>query len=95
MSLRHIVMWKLKDPADAPRFASLLKSCAGVVPGILAFEVGVRAEGLEASDDVVLVSTFTDAAALAAYQNHPQHKEVSAQLGQMRETRHVLDYLIP
>jgi quinol monooxygenase YgiN len=94
MSLRHIVMWKLRDPTDVPRFAELLRSCAQVVPGILEFEVGVRAEGLEASDDVVLVSTFTDAAALAAYQSHPHHKEVAAQLGQMRDTRNVLDYRV-
>jgi quinol monooxygenase YgiN len=92
MSLRHIVMWKLKDPADAARFVALLESCARVVPGILEFEVGARAPGLEASCDVVLVSTYTDAAALAAYQNHPHHKQDAAPLGEMRESRHVLDY---
>jgi len=94
MTLRHIVMWKLKDAADAPRFKALLDSCAGIVPGIHQFEVGTRADGLEASCDVVLVSLFDDVAALDAYQNHPHHKAVIAQLGPMREQRHVLDYEI-
>jgi quinol monooxygenase YgiN len=85
-------MWTLRDPADAPRFKSLLDGCRGLVPGMLEFEVGIRAAGLEANADVVLVSTFADAAALDAYQTHPHHKAVSAQLGPLRETRSVLDY---
>ena len=31
--IRHIVMWTLHDPADAPRFKALLDSCARLVPG--------------------------------------------------------------
>ena len=95
MSIRHIVMWKLRDPADAPRFAELLRGCAELVPGILEFEVAIRRDGLEASADVALVSRFADAAALAAYQAHPHHQAVGAQLGQMREQRHVFDYEPP
>ena len=40
--IHHIVQWTLKDPADAPRFKALLDGCAGLVPGMLAFEVGIR-----------------------------------------------------
>ncbi len=94
MSIRHIVMWKLRDPADAARFVVLLKSCAGLVPGMEQFEVAARTDGLEASCDVALLSTFADAATLAAYQNHPHHKQVGAQLGTMRDQRHVFDYQI-
>ena len=89
--IHHVVMWKLKDPAVAPRFKALLDSCLGLTEGMLRYEVGIRTEGLEANVDVMLVSEFRDAAALAAYQDHPQHKQVSAQLGPLRETRHVLD----
>jgi quinol monooxygenase YgiN len=94
MSLRHIVMWKLRDFGDAVRFKALLDSCADVVPGMLVFAVAVRSEGLEASADVVLDSTFVDQAALAAYQGHPHHKAVAAQLGEMRIERHVFDWLV-
>ena len=53
---------------------------------------GLRGEGLEANVDVALLSAFESAEALDAYQNHPHHKEVSAQLGPLRELRSVLDY---
>ncbi len=89
--IRHVVMWKLNDPADAPYFKARLDSCLHLTEGMLDFDVGIRAEGLEANVDVMLVSQFTDAAALAAYQNHPHHQAVSAELGRLRQTRHVLD----
>ncbi len=92
--IRHVVMWKLHEAANAARFKALLDSCANLVPGMHQFEVGVRDNGLAANADVVLVSLFSDAAALDAYQNHPHHQSVSAQLGPMRESRHILDYLV-
>ncbi len=92
--LRHIVMWTLKDPADAPKVKALLDSCKGLVPGMHEFDVGIKTEGLEANCEVVLVSTFEDAAALAAYVPHPHHQGVVAQIRQMAATRHVLDYLV-
>ncbi len=92
--IRHIVLWTLNNPADAPRFKALLDSCTRLVPGIVEFDVGIREVGLEANVDVVLVSTFTNAQQLEAYQNHPQHKAVAAELGTMRSGRHVLDHAI-
>lgn len=94
MSLRHVVMWKLKNAADAPRFKALLDSCKGLVPGMHEFDVGIRADDLEANVDVVLVSTFEDAASFDAYLHHPHHKAVGAQLGPLREARSVLDYMV-
>lgn len=90
--IRHVVMWKLKDPADAPRFKAELDSCRDLVAGTLEFEVGIRTDPLAANVDVVLVSSFADQAALAAYQEHPHHKAVSAVLGTLRESRSVLDF---
>ena len=90
--IRHVVMWTLKNPAEAPRFKALLDSCKGLVPGMREFEAAVRTEGLEANCDVVLVSSFDDKAALQAYLEHPTHVEVSAVLGGLRESRSVLDY---
>lgn len=90
--LHHVVMWKLKDPARAEEFQRLLLSCRDLVPGMLAFDVGIRQAGLEANVDVVLTSRFRDETALHAYATHPHHQAVSAQLGPMREHRHVLDH---
>lgn len=92
--IRHIVIWSLHQPADAPRFKALLDSCRAIVPGIVEFDVGIRTEGLEANADVVLVSTFESQAVLDAYQVHPHHKEVLGQLGPLRSARHVVDYFV-
>ncbi|MBT2324074.1 Dabb family protein [Variovorax paradoxus] len=90
--IKHIVMWKLKDPAKAALFKEKLDSCQGLVPGMRQFEVAVRTPGLEANCDVVLCSAFDDAAALKEYLEHPKHVEVSSLLGTLRESRSVLDY---
>lgn len=90
--IRHLVMWTLKDAADAPRFKAELDSCIDLVPGMRSFEVHLRSEGREANVDVLLDSSFVDAAAVDAYQNHPHHKAVIARIGPLRNTRHVMDY---
>lgn len=90
--IKHVVMWKLKDAGQAPFFKAQLDSCDRLVPGMLVFEVAIRTDELEANCDVVLYSVFEDKAALAAYQHHPQHQQVSRGLGALRETRTVLDY---
>jgi hypothetical protein len=93
--IHHIVIWTLHDAGEAPRFKALLDTCAGLVPSMLSFEVGIRTPGLEANADVVLVSSFADAAALAAYQDHPQHRALAVQLGAWRRERRVLDFERP
>ena len=90
--IRHVVMWTLKRPEDAPRVKALLDSCRALVPGILEFDVGIQTDGLEANCQVVLVSTFESAAALASYQPHSHHQGVVAQIREMAATRHVVDY---
>ncbi|MDM0089063.1 MULTISPECIES: Dabb family protein [unclassified Variovorax] len=91
--IKHIVMWKLVDAAQAPQFKQLLETCKGIVPGMREFEVAVQAEGLEANHDVALYSVFDDAAALQAYVVHPRHQEVVATLP-ARASRSVFDYEI-
>jgi quinol monooxygenase YgiN len=92
--IKHIVMWKLKDAAEAPRFKALLDTCQGLVPGMREFEVAVRTGDLEANHDVVLYSVFDDAAALQSYVVHPTHQEIVATLGTLRESRSVFDYAV-
>ena len=90
--IKHIVMWKLKDEAQAAYFKAQLDSCRELVPGMLELEVAIRTAGMEANCDVVLYSVFENSAALAAYQNHPHHQLISSGLGLLRQTRSVLDY---
>jgi quinol monooxygenase YgiN len=90
--IRHIVMWKLRQFADAQHFKHLLESCRGIVPGMTDFEVGIRCAQLEATQDVVLFATFSNRTALDAYLAHPHHQSIAKVLGQMRTAREVLDY---
>lgn len=97
--LTHIVMWKFKDQAEGADKATniakakaLLEACATLSPGTLRFEVATAQPGLEATYDLVLNSQFTDAAALAAYAEHPQHAALKPFLGAVRLERQCMDY---
>lgn len=99
-TLKHIVFWKLKEHAEGADKASnalqlkaLLEGCAGIVPGMLKFEVAVAQPGLEATYDVVLNAEFISPAALDAYQNHPAHLAIKPFFGAVRESRQCMDYL--
>jgi len=91
--IRHVVMWELHERERAPWFAQRLRECAGIVPGMLGFEVALRDPALAGTVDVCLLATFADAQALRAYEEHPVHREVSARLAPLRKSRHVLDYV--
>jgi quinol monooxygenase YgiN len=99
--IRHIVMWKLKEQAEgagradnARKMKALLDACADIVPGILKLEVGLAQAGLECTYDVVMYSEFVSAAALAAYQQHPQHQALKPFFSAVREGRECMDYEI-
>lgn len=97
--IKHIVMWKLKDHAEgADRAANAaelkrrLDGCAGIVPGMLKFEVALAQPGLEATYDAILYSEFESKEALEAYVTHPTHKAVVPFIGAVREARQCMDY---
>ncbi|MGI4861481.1 MAG: Dabb family protein [Janthinobacterium lividum] len=99
--LHHIVMWKLKEQAEGQdkrenlvQMRRLLEGCSAVVPGIGRFEVGQAAPGLGSTFDLVLYSEFENAAALAAYQHHPQHAAVSPFVRAVTEMRQCVDYVL-
>jgi hypothetical protein len=97
--IKHIVMWQLKDHAEgadkatnALKMKALLDACANIVPGIIKLEVAIAKPGLEATYDVVLYSEFASAAALDAYQNHPQHLALKPFVSAVRLARQCMDY---
>ena len=90
--IRHVVMWTFKPGSDAAHARELLLTCKALVPGTQSFEVAIRSEALEATCDMVLVSTFESPEALAAYVQDPHHQSVAAQIRQLASARHVLDY---
>ena len=97
--LEHIVMWKFKPEAEGAdkaanlvRAKALLDACASLTPGMRMLEVAIAQPGLECTYDLVLYAEFDDAAALDAYQNHPQHLAVKPFIGAVRLERQCMDY---
>jgi hypothetical protein len=83
--LKHVVVWKIKDPARRTEHAAVVKraleSVRGRIPGLLAIEAGLDIGADAGAADVALYAEFADRAALAAYQSHPLHVDVKALVG--------------
>jgi hypothetical protein len=88
---KHIVLWRLKNKADAARAKQELESMRGKIPGLLSLEVGLNfAEGSPV--DLGLCTEFIDRAALDKYADHPVHVPVKQFVGALVAERWVLDY---
>ena len=98
--IRHIVMWKLagNTPESKQRNVEQLKrsfhSLQGRIPGLLHLEIGVDSSGVDYACVVVLYSEFESQSALDAYASHPEHLRVKAEIGEMRISRHQVDYAV-
>lgn len=81
--VKHIILWTLKDSLSAEEKEAVkagikagLEGLAGQIPGLL--EIHVQTGRLPSSNaDLMLDSTFSDAAALAGYSTHPLHVAVA------------------
>ena len=81
--VKHIILWTLKDSLSAEEKETVkagikagLEDLAGQIPGLL--EIRVQTGRLPSSNaDLMLDSTFVDAAALAGYSTHPLHVAVA------------------
>jgi quinol monooxygenase YgiN len=96
--IKHIVMWRLRGETPAERSAArskvktLFEGLKGRIDGLTHIEVGVDVSDVDYACDVVLVSEFTDSAALKAYATHPEHLRVREELGDLRIGRFQVDY---
>jgi hypothetical protein len=101
MTIRHIVMWRVRGDdeatraANASRVKSAFESLAGRIPGMRHLEVGIDVSRIDYACDVVLLTEFDSAEALAAYAIHPEHLRVRNALGDLRTDRHQVDYVLP
>ena len=90
--IKHIVMWKLRDKADAAEIKERLEALAGRIPGLLNIEVGIDFLESEQSADVVLYSELESREALDTYQNHAEHMAVVPLVKAAAVSRTVVDY---
>ncbi len=94
-------MWTLRGGTAAQKARNVdtlrhsFESLQGRIPGLLQLHIGVDQSRVDYACDVVLVSEFASAEALAAYATHPEHLRVKAELGDMRVARHQVDYEVP
>ena len=96
--IKHIVAWKLKDEAqgnsreaNAAIIKEKLEALVGKIPGLLKAKVFKTLDGCK-DYDYTLISELESEEALAGYQEHPLHKEVSAFVKNVRESRASIDY---
>lgn len=99
--IKHVVMWKIRDELDGKPKNELcrdikqqLEALPGKIPVIRSFEVGINAIPSDASDDLILVSEFDSAEALAAYAVHPDHVKVAEVIARAKLTRNAVDYQV-
>lgn len=90
--IRHIVFFSAREAADVPRIVDGL-SRLGEIPGSTMFEVreNTRVDQLSRDVDVVVYAEFPDAAALAAYKEHPIYRECIDVVRPLREMRVAAD----
>jgi len=99
MIVKHIVMWRLKEPtsgsskeAVARSFKLRLEALPQVIPEIRYYEVGLNLKDSERAADVVLYSEFDSLEALASYSLHPAHLEVVELVREIAAESRVVDY---
>jgi len=90
--IRHIVMWKLRDRADATILKERLEALNGRIPGLIQVQVGIDFLQSQQSADLVLVADLENRQALDIYQQHPEHQAVVPLVKAAAVSRTVADY---
>ncbi|MDQ6955259.1 MAG: Dabb family protein [Mariprofundaceae bacterium] len=90
--IKHIVMWKLRNKADAEIIKDNLEALPSKIPGLLKLEVGINFSNNEFAADIVLYSELESREALAIYQAHPEHQAVVPLVKTATVSRLVVDY---
>ena len=79
--VKHMIIWKMNDgiadrAARAAEIKEALEGLVGRIDGLVSMQI--LTNGMDCSSgDLMMDSTFTDAAALAAYQSHPLHQHIA------------------
>jgi heme-degrading monooxygenase HmoA len=95
--VRHIVLWRLKSPANADFDAirEALEGQIGRVPGLLRVEVQRAFNEGRRAVDFALVCDFETREALAAYHRHSAHLETRAIVDPLIAEHWIADYELP
>ncbi len=80
--IRHVVLLKLRDAAQAPQIFTALETLQSQIPGIMNISTGsdCSPEGLQRGYTHGFTVDFIDAAARDAYLPHSAHQKVGAMI---------------
>lgn len=97
--IRHIVMFKLKDPGDKESLERTkyevkkrLEALPSKIDVIRTMEVGVNVVESDRAFDVALISSFDSLEDLEAYRVHPDHQEVVQFIASVKEQSAAVDF---
>ena len=97
--IKHIVFWRLKElavgnkkEANTLLMKTKLESLQGKIKGLVSIQVGINKNESADACDICLISEHQSWEDLNFYQEHPAHKEVAAFIGEIRESRSVIDF---
>lgn len=97
--LKHIVMWRFAAEAEGctreqnmETVRTRLRSLVGVVPSLIALEIGEDELHTPASYDMALICTFRDIPGMLAYRDHPKHREISDFIARVTSDRVTADF---
>lgn len=89
--VKHIVAFKLRNPADAPAMKAILMGLKGQ-PLVAHWEVGINAGNSSRPYEVVIYSEFATMADLAAFREGGPHTEAKHAIAGFIETSGTIDY---
>ncbi|MDX6215175.1 MAG: hypothetical protein QOG99_759 [Frankiales bacterium] len=89
--IRHVVLMKFVDAADAPSAKARLEALPAAIPQVLSLQVGLDTLHTDASYDLWLITTHDSVEALEEYQVHPVHLEFRTWVGPRLAGRVVVD----
>lgn len=93
--IKHIVMFKLKNAADAALIKETADKMLPSIPTLRGFETRINSKDApESNFEFVLICDFDDIDGLNAYQVHPDHKKFGAFITPLRTDngRACIDY---
>jgi hypothetical protein len=90
--IRHVVLMRFSDSADAGEAAERLRALAGGIEQILDLHVGLDVVGSDVSWHLVLTTTHASLEDLQGYQAHPVHQEFGAWVRPRLAARAVVDH---
>lgn len=83
-----------KKNESVRRIHTAFDGLVGVIPGLMALEVGADVSRIDYACNVVLYTEFESREALDSYFTHPDHLRIKRELADVRVARHQVDYVV-